>query len=615
MNHPLTILVLAPFDGADATAVRDFLFSFNAYSAHRYRYVFDYRQLDARFDLTPFDVILLFWTVDLLAPEMSEAMRARIAGARALKVLFRQDDYRDVDATNEAIRRLDVQVMFTCVTDADHERFYPRHALPRLEACYTVLPGYVPRYLERVRVRPDASRPIDIGYRSRAMPVYLGDLGQDKRIIAERFQVLAEQHGLRSDISIREEDRLYGRRWLRFLTSCRCVLGTPSGASVVDFTGDIRRNCERHLALHPDTTYSEAKARFFADVDGRLSIDTVSPRVFEAAALRCTMVNHEGAYGGMLEPDRHYICVKRDYSNAPEVVDRIRDRAFCRRLAENAHADLIASGRFSYAALVRRVDETLARHARASSRAPGSALKFYASSYVRHGQAMLPFRDRYVIAPSPHLAFETIRRGLSWLPRSRRGPMLSRLIQNPQNFALKASTTWRIALTTPPLRSLLAAYLGARRAGARIPLFELLDDVRKLDIIRRALAGRLMTPHPFDVVARRDAGSGVVTLTSTPRTTDGVDGRRAEEADIEGPIAVLLWDHSALGHQVVYALGRRRWLTASVGPGGVHRFDAVVRLLQRRPDLVRPVLAGILGVAADARRARGESSSLKSIAT
>ena len=40
--------------------------------------------------------------------------------------------------------------------------------------------------------------------------------------------------------------------------------------------------------------------------------------------------------------------------------------------------------------------------------------------------------------PRSAVIFETIRRGLSWLPRSRRGPVLSRLIHNPRNFALKA---------------------------------------------------------------------------------------------------------------------------------------------------------------------------------
>src|SRR5262249_31049313 len=153
------------------------------------------------------------------------------------------------------------------------------------------------------------------------------------RILAQRFPAIAEAHGLTHDISIREHDRLYGRRWISFLLASRCVLGSPSGASVVDFTGRIRRDCDRYLTLHPEASYAEVKAKFFAEVDGKVVIDTSSARLFEAAALGATLVHIEGLYRGMLVPDVHYIQVARDYGNVAEVVDRIKDRAFCAALA------------------------------------------------------------------------------------------------------------------------------------------------------------------------------------------------------------------------------------------------------------------------------------------
>jgi hypothetical protein len=591
----LNILVLSTFDGTDARAVRDFLFSFNAYSAHRYYYVFDCRTLDATFDVSAFDVIMIFWTVDPLGPEMSEELQARIATARATKVFFRQDEHRDVRALNEAMRRLGVQVMLTCVAETDHSIFYPRALVPSLEACYTVLPGYVPRYLERVRVSPDRARPIDIGYRSRVMPFYLGDLGHEKRVIARRFEVIASTYGLRADISIREEDRLYGRRWTAFLQSCRCVLGSPSGASVIDFTGDIRRECERYLALDPHASYEAVKARFFAKDDGRVVIDTVSPRVFEAAALGATMVHRRGAYGGILEADRHYVAVAPDYSNVSEVVDRIRDHAFCRQLAANAHADLVASGRFSYHRFVQRFDDILTRHARALAavRRTPSSMAFYARAYGRHRQAIFPYRDGFVVAPSPRMAFEMLRHGLAWLPRGGMGPIASRLVQNPMNFATKALTTWRTALGTPAFRAVLHAYVRARGRGSRLSLFHLLDDLRKLDIIGQARQGILVARQPFAVSARLDTSAVVLTLTSVRPATDGV---APDNVELCGPPPLVVWDHSSLGHQVVYTRGRGRWLTATVGVGGVHRFDAIAEIERHVPGTVIPALVGILGV-------------------
>ena len=322
--------MLSTYEGTDASAVRDYLLSFRLHSRHHYYYALDCRRLDGRIDLRPFDVIVIFWDVYLLGPELSDAVRERIARAPAVKVAFLQDEYRDVRRVNQAMAELGIQVAFTCVAEADHRIFYPADVIPSLEGLYTVLPGYVPRYLEEHRFEVESPRPIDIGYRSRAMPVYLGDLGLDKTVVAERFHELARAEGLVSDISVLERDRLYGRQWVAFLRDCRCVLGTSSGASLVDFSGEIRRGCERYLALNPEAGYADIKTRFFADADWKVIIDTVSPRVFEAAALGCTLVQHEGLYGGILRPDEHYIRVRRDYSNVADVLDRIRDHAFCR---------------------------------------------------------------------------------------------------------------------------------------------------------------------------------------------------------------------------------------------------------------------------------------------
>src|SRR5262250_1849919 len=167
--QPLKVLILSTYEGTDASAVRDYLLSFRLHSRHQYYYAFDCRRLDDRIDLRSFDVIVIFWDVYLLGPELSDAVRERIARAPAVKVAFLQDEYRAVRRVSEAMAQLGVRVAFTCVAEADHAVFYPPEAISTLEALYTVLPGYVPRYLAERRLAVDSSRAIDIGYRSRAM--------------------------------------------------------------------------------------------------------------------------------------------------------------------------------------------------------------------------------------------------------------------------------------------------------------------------------------------------------------------------------------------------------------------------------------------------------------
>jgi len=604
-DRPLKVLVLATFDGTNANVIRDYLFSFRAHSRHDYYYVFDCRVLDRETDFSPFDVILIFWSVYLLGPDLSEEVRDKIRGAPALKALFLQDEYRDVRPINRIMSHLGIQVMLTCVAEKDHETFYPRSLIPSLEATYSVLPGYVPAYLEHLPINGTSPRPLDIGYRSRAVPYYLGDLGREKAIIAERFQVISMEDGFRSDISVCEHDRLYGKRWLDFLKACRCVLGSASGASVVDFTGEIRRNCERYLGLNPTATYEEVKRRFFADVDWEVIIDTVSPRMFESAAFRCTQVLHEGGYAGILRPDEHYICVRRDYSNIDDVIDRMRDARFCRQLAERSHTDLIGSGSYSYRAFAKRFDTLLANHVGRPVRSGAvSALNFYARNYLWHDQAIIPYRDRFVMLPSRKLLHELLRAILSVLRRRRWGPLMSRLIENPGNFFVKGYVAWRVGLTVRPFRKILSCYLLHREARGQFRLHEAINDLLKFDIVRQARAGTLRARQPFRVSTDFDPEGGVLTLTSRPVDDEdekkGGDSlpRALPDALRDGRVKLIVWDHSALGLQIVYATSRCKWLTVGLGSGGVHRFEALSELARSFPEQTCPALLSVLRGAA-----------------
>ena len=100
--------------------------------------------------------------------------------------------------------------------------------------------------------------------------------------------------------------------------------------------------------------------------DGVVDLRTISPRHFEAAAFRVCQVLFEGHYAGAMEPMRHYIPLRKDFSNFDDVVAALRDDALRRELTDNAHRDLIASGAYDYAPFV-------ARRRRDARRRPGSA--------------------------------------------------------------------------------------------------------------------------------------------------------------------------------------------------------------------------------------------------
>jgi hypothetical protein len=60
-----------------------------------------------------------------------------------------------------------------------------------------------------------------------------------------------------------------------------------------------------------------------------------------------------------MEPMVHYIPLRKDFSNFEEVVRLFRNGDVRRALTENAHRDLIASGRYSYEVLIMSFDEDM----------------------------------------------------------------------------------------------------------------------------------------------------------------------------------------------------------------------------------------------------------------
>ena len=56
---------------------------------------------------------------------------------------------------------------------------------------------------------------------------------------------------------------------------------------------------------------------------------------------------------------RHYIPLKKDFSNFDEVVERFSDDDLRRELTENAHRDLVASGECSYERFMAGFDANL----------------------------------------------------------------------------------------------------------------------------------------------------------------------------------------------------------------------------------------------------------------
>src|SRR5262249_13653120 len=134
------------------------------------------------------------------------------------------------------------------------------------------------------------------------------------------MQAICAERGVAANISVNEEDRIYGPKWFEFLGDCRAVLGTESGSNVFDFDGTLKTAIDSYLSDHPDADFETIHALFLSGRDGEIKMNQVSPRIFEAAAANTAMILFEGDYSGVVKPWTHFIPLKKDFSNIDEVL-------------------------------------------------------------------------------------------------------------------------------------------------------------------------------------------------------------------------------------------------------------------------------------------------------
>jgi hypothetical protein len=355
----LELLLLSDFDMTTAATIRDHVESFAAFSRHRFLRLSMLGEFSPLIDLARFDGVIIHYTLVACSGRfIAPASRARLRAFTGLKALFIQDEYRFVDQTIAAMRDLGINLLFTSVPEGEIEKVYPQDLLPGVVKV-NVLTGYVPKNLLGRTVTPASGRPIDLGYRGRRLEAHLGRLGREKSEIADRVTADAPKYGIVTDISCREQDRLYGAAWIDFICRCKAMLGVESGASVFDFTGEIERRVRAHVKRHPNASYEELEQLYFFEYEGKIRLNQISPRCFEAAALRTLMVLYEGEYSGILKPWRHYVPLKKDHSNMAEVVGVLRDSAKIAEITDRAYQEIALDWRYSYAGAVAKVDAAI----------------------------------------------------------------------------------------------------------------------------------------------------------------------------------------------------------------------------------------------------------------
>ncbi len=356
MTANLNVLLLYRYQSMLTGNVKDHLESFKKYSRHRVVFVDSIAAQKLELNLDIFDAIVIHYSVNITNEQnLDSKLKQKISSYLGPKILCIQDEYRWVDNTTAVAQLLGIGTIFTVVNKEAIRDIYRADWFDtvRFEATLTgfvseeLLDRSVPAYLERN---------IDVSYRARRLPAWCGALGQEKFTIGKQFLEDAPRYQLKCDISMSERSRIYGEAWIQFLANSKACLGTESGSSFIDYSGKVAPAIDKYTAKNPNTPFEELKDRFLEGRDGRVTISVISPRVFEAAALRTLLILYPGNYSGLLKAGRHYVVLEHDHSNMNEVVGVLRNPERASEIIDNAYHEVAQSPKLLLQAFIEHFD-------------------------------------------------------------------------------------------------------------------------------------------------------------------------------------------------------------------------------------------------------------------
>lgn len=359
-NNKLAILLVYASSQTFTSTVFAHVRAFGKYSEHSWFYL-DYADLPSGdVDLACFDVVVIHYSVRLPFGQLCAKSVEKLNAFLGLKVLFIQDEYDFTDRAKAVMRQVGFQLVFTCVPQASIPLIYPPHEFSGV-TFFNNLTGYVPDDFSQHSATyiPPSQRSCVVAYRGRSLPIRYGRLGQEKIQIGKQVQLYCHSKNIEHDIAWTEGARIYGDAWYQFLASNKAMLGSESGSNVFDWDGGLEDRILHHKKLKPKAGEQEIYDAVVAaqELDGVMN--QISPRSFEMVAARTVMVLFEGNYSGVLMPYRHYIPLKKDFSNLDEVFSLLDDGERIDEMVSDAYEDLIGAGKYSYRTFVAMVDQRI----------------------------------------------------------------------------------------------------------------------------------------------------------------------------------------------------------------------------------------------------------------
>lgn len=342
------------------STIIEHLDSFKKYSRHNIFYVIGTLDIACNSAINFADVIIIHYSVRLsLSQYISPQVAEQVSNFKGLKILFIQDEYENTYQAHDWIRKLGINIVFTCVPTQFIDCVYPKSKFPNVTFINN-LTGYIPEI--SLTTPPLDQRENVIVYRGRSLGYWYGSLGQEKYEIGVKMKDICKKHQIQVDIECEDTKRFNNSGdWYNFLLSGRATLATESGANIFDWDGTLKTSIQAYLQENPKVTYQEI-AKIFLKEDGAILMNQISPKIFQAIMCRTALILYEGEYSGVVLPGKHYISLRKDWKNIEEVIESLKDLSYISQMTEKAYNDIIKSGKYTYQSFIKEVEKVIDRY-------------------------------------------------------------------------------------------------------------------------------------------------------------------------------------------------------------------------------------------------------------
>lgn len=181
-------------------------------------------------------------------------------------------------------------------------------------------------------------RSIDIGNRSYEYPWYLGDVDRIKT-----FDFLDKLNfNLILDISTDPSKRFKREEWANFLNNCKFTIASEAGSSYLERDDKTRNLVNEYINKNPYSNFENIYENFFQNYKGEsINGKCISSRHFDAVGTKTCQILLEGRYNDILEPNIHYLELKKDFSNINEVIEKMKNPIHIKEIVDNAYEYVI----------------------------------------------------------------------------------------------------------------------------------------------------------------------------------------------------------------------------------------------------------------------------------